>query len=116
MVLNARVEGEIAILSNFGRLLNDPRYVDAARDVHDMLDQGTKKFIIELAGVRETGPSFLGVLMTITREIRRRGGEAIIAHASREAQDYLAMMQLDDYWDVFESVKEAMAFFQTSKD
>ena len=52
MALNIRFDGDVAILSNFARLMNDPRYVDAARDVQDLLDQGYRQYIIELTGVR----------------------------------------------------------------
>jgi anti-anti-sigma factor len=108
MPLNVRIDGDVAILSNFARLMNDPRYVDASRDVDDLLDQGLRQFVIELAGVHETGASFLGVLVTITREIRRGGGEVVLAHLSRGVEKYLAMMQMDEYWDVFTSVDEAV--------
>jgi anti-anti-sigma factor len=111
MALNIRFEGPIAILSNFARLMNDPRYVDAARDVQELLDQGYQSYILELAGVRETGSSFLGVLMTITREIRQRGGEAVLARPSKDVEKYLTMMQMDEYWDIFGSVEEARRFF-----
>jgi anti-sigma B factor antagonist len=115
MALNIRVEGSVAILSNFARLMNDPRYVDAARDVHDLLDQGIRNYVIELAGVKETGSSFLGVLMTITREIRNAKGEAVLAHLSRDVEKYLDMMQMEDYWYVFASVEEARSFFQRNQ-
>jgi anti-sigma B factor antagonist len=111
MALNIRFDGPIAILSNFARLMNDPRYVDAARDVEELLDQGHHNFILELAGVRETGSSFLGVLVTITREIRQRGGEAVLARPSKDVEKYLTMMQMDEYWDIFGSVEEAGKFF-----
>jgi anti-anti-sigma factor len=112
MAMNIRFDDSVAILSNFARLMNDPRYVDAARDVHDLLDQGIRNFVIELAGVKETGSSFLGVLMTITRAIRGAGGEAVLAHSSRDVAKYLAEMQLDDYWDVYGTVAEAKGFFE----
>ena len=115
MAMNIRVDGNVAILSNFARLMNDPRYVDAARDVREMLDQGIRNYVIELAGVKETGSSFLGVLMTITREIRGAGGEAVLAHPSRDVEKLLAMMQMDDYWDVFGTVDEAKGFFQRNE-
>ena len=114
MGLNIRLEGDVAILSNFARLMNDPRYVDAARDVQAILYEGIRNYVIELAGVRETGDSFLGVLMTITREIRRDGGEVALAHCSRDVENCIAMMQLDDYWDVFATVDEARRFFHRS--
>jgi anti-anti-sigma factor len=110
MALNIRTEAGVAILSNFARLMNDPRYVDAARDVLGLIDQGVRAFVIELAGVSETGPSLLGVLMTITREIRKHGGEAVLAHPSPAVERYLVMMQMDEFWDVFSSVDEAIRF------
>ena len=114
MGLNIRFEGDVAILSNFARLMNDPRYVDAARDVQRLLDEGVRNFVIELSGVRETGDSFLGVLMTISREIRRDKGDVVLAHCSREVENCIAMMQLDDYWDMFATVDEATRFFHRS--
>jgi anti-anti-sigma factor len=111
MAVNIRLDGNVAILSNFARLMNDPKYVDAARDVQSLLDQGIRKFVVELAGVRETGSSFLGVLMTITREIRQQKGEAVLAHASKEVKHYLNEMQLDEYWDMFNTVEEGTRFF-----
>ena len=116
MGLNIRFEGDVAILSNFARLMNDPRYVDAARDVERLLDEGVRNFVIELAGVRETGDSFLGVLMTISREIRRDKGEVVLAHCSREVENCIIMMQLDDYWDMFAMVDEAIRFFKRADE
>ena len=49
--------------------------------------------------------------MTITREIRRQGGDAVLAHCSREVEKCIAMMQLDDYWDLFPTVEEAIRSF-----
>jgi anti-sigma B factor antagonist len=113
MAVTVRIEGDVVILGNFARLMNDPRYVDAARDVKDLLDQGFRQFVIELAEVRETGSSFLGVLMTITREIRQEGGEAVLAHLSREVEKYIDMMQMDDHWDIFKTVQESVEFFES---
>ena len=71
MPVNIRIDGDVVIVSNFGRLMNDPRYVNASEDIGDLLDKGYRNFILDLGGVRETGATFLGVLMTITRRIRR---------------------------------------------
>ena len=72
MPINVRFDGDVVVLSNFARLMNDPRYVDASRDLRDLLDQGHKNFIVDLSGVRETGSSFLGLLMTLTRQVRQQ--------------------------------------------
>ena len=58
MPLNVQVDGDIVVLSNFARLMNDPKYVDASRDTRDMIGQGFRKFVLDLGAVRETGLGF----------------------------------------------------------
>jgi anti-anti-sigma regulatory factor len=110
MPLNVQVDGDIVVLSNFARLMNDPKYVDASRDTRDMLEQGFRKFILDLGGVREPGSGFLGLLLTMTRQIRQQGGEAALAHLSQETEYFINEMRIDDYWDIFGSVAEAHRF------
>ena len=111
MAVNVHYDGDVVILSNFARLMNDPRYVDAANEVHELLEEGYGQFVIELADVRETGGSFLGLLMTITREIRKHRGEVVLARPSAAVASYLAEMRLDEHWDLFATVDEAVAFY-----
>ncbi len=113
MPVHIRFDGDVVVLSNFARLMNDPRYVDAAREVGEMIEQGSRQFVIDLTGFRETGASFLGVLMTITRRIRQGHGEAVLAHPSREMEQFLlGEMQMEEFWDIFPSVAEAVAFYR----
>jgi anti-anti-sigma regulatory factor len=114
MAVNIRFDDDVVVLSNFARLMNDPRYVDAARDLDELLDRGSRRFVIDLTGVRETGASFLGLLMTLTRRIRQaEGGEAVLAHPSREMEAFLlGEMQMEEYWDVFPSVHAAVESYR----
>ena len=116
MPLNIRVDLDIVILSNFGRLMNDPRYSDASRDTGDLLEKGFAKFIFDLGGFRETGSSFLGLLMTMTRRVRQHGGEVVLAHLAPDTAKFINEMQMDDYWDIFQSVEEAKRFFSRDPD
>lgn len=112
MAVNIRFEGDVAVLSNFGRLMNDPRHFDAGKDVGELLDQGYRKFVLELKAVNEMGDSGLGLLITITRLVRRRAGEVVLVSPSRSMQKILSEMQLDDYWDVLERIQEADDYFK----
>jgi anti-anti-sigma factor len=107
MPLNVRIDGDTVILSNFARLLNDPRHFDAARDVRELLDQGHKKFILELRGIREPGSAALGLFTTLTRQIRQAGGDAVLASLSKDTAEYLETMRMDAFWDVYPSVADA---------
>jgi anti-anti-sigma regulatory factor len=116
MPLHARFEGDVAILSNLGRSMNDPRYTDAGREVKELLDEGFRKFVVDLRGVAEAGPPLLGVLMTVTRQIQQRGGELVLAGMSGGLKHFLVEMRMEDYWEVFRGVREARAFFRGQGD
>lgn len=111
MPINVRLDGEFAILSNFGRLMNDPRYVDAGRDVRALLDQGCRRFVFELAGLGEVGGPALGLLLTLTRSVRRQGGEVALARVGRGVRVYLVEMEMDEYWEIFDDVESALRSF-----
>jgi anti-sigma B factor antagonist len=111
MPLNIRIDDDIVIMSNFGRLMDDPRYVDAPREASELIEQGFKKFILDLGGVRESGSGFFALLLTVTRRIRKDHGDAVLAHASPHIEKVLYDMRMDDYWDIFKSIEEASEFF-----
>ncbi len=112
MPLNVRYAGDVAILSNVARLMNDPRYTSVGQDVGELLDEGIRKFVLELRDVREAGAPLLGVLMTLTRRIRKDGGEVVLARPSRSMEHLLETMRMEEYWDVFEDIAAAEAFFR----
>ena len=112
MAIQVRFAGEVVVLSAIGRLMNDPRHFDAARDVRELLDAGHRRFVLELGGVRETGPTVLGLLTTLTRAIRNEGGEAVLANVSPPMAKFIDEMLMDDYWDVFDDAHEATGFLE----
>jgi anti-sigma B factor antagonist len=107
MPINVRIDGPVAILSNISRLMNDPRHFDAIKEVDELIEQGLRSFIIELREVGTIGSAGLGLLTTITREIRRNGGEVALASVRPALERYLEEMRMDTYWDVHENVEEA---------
>lgn len=111
MVLNARLDGDVAILSSLGRLMNDPRHFDAGGEVRDLLDGGVRRFILEMADVRDLGNTALGLLVTLTRQVRQAGGQIVLARVGRGVVEAIEAMRMDDYWDIAASVEEAKALF-----
>ena len=112
MPLNIHFEGSVAVLSNFGRLLNDPRHFDASRDVREELERGHREFVLDLKGLRDIGSSGLGLLMTLTRLIRRYDGDSVVANLGPEAAKLLDEMRMDGYWEIFKDIDEAVAYFR----
>jgi anti-anti-sigma factor len=111
MPMNIWEANGVVVLSNFARLMNDPRHFDAGRDLREYLDRGDRAFVLDLTGLRDLGSSVLGLLTTLTRQIRTEGGEAVLANVSPATEKSLDEMRMDIYWDVFPSIDEAAASF-----
>ena len=110
MAIQVRFAGKVAVLSGVARLMNDPRHFDASRDVGGLLEQSYLRFVLDLGNVRETGPTVLGLLTTLTRKIRQSDGEAVLANVSPPMEKFLDEMRMDAYWDVFDDVESAVEF------
>lgn len=112
MPLTTVFQNDVAVLGNVARSMNDPRYPDAGREVAELLEKGYRNFVIELSSVRDTGSTLLGILMTITREIRKHKGEVVLGDVSKSVGAFLEEMKMDDYWDVFSTVAQAINFYR----
>jgi anti-anti-sigma regulatory factor len=112
MAITARVDDGVVVLGNFSRLMNDPRHVDAGRDVRALLDEGHRAFVLDLSGLRDVGPAGLGLLTTITRLIRQHHGDAVLANPTREVAAYLDEMRMDAYWEAFDTLDGAKEFLR----
>lgn len=111
MAVNGRMEGDVVILSGFGRLMNDPRHFDASRDVQELVDRGYRKYVLDLRGVGALGASGIGLLMTLTRLVRKHDGEAVLSALSRPMEKLLDELRMDAYWEVFDSADDAVRAF-----
>jgi anti-anti-sigma regulatory factor len=116
MSLNIRIEGDIAVLSNVARLMNDPRYSTAGRDLDPLLGQGVRQFAIELSGVHETGSALMGLLMTLTRRIRSAHADVVLIRCSPAVRQFVEEMKLDAYWELLPTLEEAQTYFSRERE
>ena len=112
MPINVNYQGEVVILSNFARLMNDPRHVDASRDVRELLEEGRREFVLDLNNLREIGDAGLGLLTTLTRLIGKYEGEVVLANVRKEMIHFLDEMRMDAYWEIFDTEQEALAYYK----
>ncbi len=116
MLLSVRREGDVAVLGNFGGMLNDPRHFDVSRDLRELMREGTRHFVLEMANIREIGETALGLMVTITRLVHQEHGTIVLAKPARGVMAFLDEMQMDDYWDVFDTTEEAIASFRRGQE
>lgn len=104
----------ISILALQGRIvLGDG--TDQLRDkVHEMIDAGRCRLIVNLSGVDYVDSSGLAVLISCTRNAQRKGGGLKLAHPSRRVKDILHITRLNTVLETFDTLELAKVSFAAS--
>jgi anti-sigma B factor antagonist len=110
MELNVHEYKRATILAVVGRV-DSATWSELESALQAIIDQGQKHIILDLAGVEFLSSSGLRVLVTTMKELRKVGGEMVLAAASDRASDSINIAGLDVLFRSFPSREEAIASF-----
>ena len=113
--IESREVAHVTILDVNGRIVLGDE-LDALRSaVHDLVKQGKKKIILNLAGVDYIDSSGVGELVGCFTTVRNAGGELKLLNLTQKVQDVLHVTKLYTVFDVrddeFNAVKSFDYFF-----
>ena len=104
--------GETAIVTPVGDATAF-RYQDLqaeANTVRGHFGRGrAKHLVINLSSLNYFGSEFIGSLVSMARDVKGRGGTAVICAASDQMVEVLQNMSLFNLWPYFETEDEALA-------
>ncbi|MGH9493977.1 MAG: STAS domain-containing protein [Candidatus Sulfotelmatobacter sp.] len=110
-----REVGKVTVLDVRGRIVLGDEIGDLRKAVHDLVEQGTKKIILNLADVDYIDSSGVGELVGCYTTLRNAGGELKLLNLSQKVQDVLYVTKLYTVFDIkedeFTAVKSFDYFF-----
>lgn len=89
-----------------GDLIGDEAGPKLVEIVSDAIQDGVKKFVIDLREVRYISSSGIGLLITILTKMRNVGGEVLLTAPSEHVKKLLIITKLNQIFTVFDSVEE----------
>lgn len=106
--LTSRQIGAVTVLAPLGELTvtTAPAFVRQARLIG--APAGEPFVAVDLSGVRRIDSSGYAALITLLRQVQRRGGQVCLAGLHHEARLLLEIMQLHLLFDVCEDVASAL--------
>lgn len=107
LVIHQRDVSEVVILDLLGRLwiLDLP-----LRDkMNELLGEGKRNFVLNLAGVEYIDSSGLGQLITIWTSIRNRGGVMTVLSPTKRVQRLFEITRLNTVFRICEKEDDAVA-------
>ena len=106
--LNTRNVGGVIIIDMSGRLTIGEPVLSLRQAVRRFVDDGGRKFVLNLGDVSYIGSSGLGELVTTYTSLKNRDGDVNLLNLTKKAKDLLQMTKLLTVFDSYEDEAAAV--------
>jgi anti-sigma B factor antagonist len=107
-----RQAGDVTILDLSGEVRIGDGSVALRDSIRSLADQGKKKVLLNLAGVKYMDSSGIGELIANYATIRRQGGQLKLLSLTERIQNLLVITKLLTVFDAYENEAEALKSFE----
>lgn len=113
MQLEQRQDGDVTIVKVVGDItLNKGGDVILKDKINSLLQQGTKKVLLDLGSVSYVDSAGLGQLVHVHTTTTHHGGQLKLLNLSKRLTDLLVVTKLATVFDSYEDEKEALASYK----
>lgn len=102
------VSGNVLLLSLEGDLIGGEDTKSIIESVHNHIEKGIIRCIIDISNVRFINSSGIGVLITILTKLRNKEGELVLINPSEQVKKLLIVTKLNAIFNVFVNKEEAI--------
>lgn len=107
--VNTRRVGDVVVVDMSGRLTSGEPVLLLRDTVRRFLEDGERKFVLNLGNVSYIDSSGLGELVTTYTSLQKRGGNVNLLNLTKKAHDLLQMTKLLTVFDTYDEEGKAVA-------
>jgi len=101
----------VAVLEPKGKIMGGPDATMLHDRLHELIEHGKKKVVIDLSRVEWMNSTGLGILISGLTTLRNCQGELKLANVTDKIQSLLTITKLVTVFDAFDSVEDAIKSF-----
>lgn len=109
--MNQNEKGDVIILTLEGEMVGGPAATQLTNTLHDLIEQGKRRILIDMKQVRWMNSSGLGILIGAVTTVRNHGGDLKLLHVSQKPMQLLKITRLDRVFELFESEELAIGSY-----
>ncbi len=113
MKLSQREINDVVILEPKGKIMGGPDATLLHDKLHELIKDGKKKVIVDLAKVDWMNSTGLGILISGLTTMRNNGGELKLANVTDKIESLLTITKLITVFENYDSLEEALNSFKT---
>jgi len=108
MKYKVREEGKVTVIDLSGKLMGGYD-ADVFRDlVHELIEKGRKKIIVNLAGIKWINSTGVGILITGYTTLRKNKGDLKLLNVSKKIESVLYVTKLNLIFECFDDEQDAI--------
>ena len=111
MRMGEKEQAGVVVLMPKGKIMGGPDAGAVKERLHQLIDDGKKKVVVDLGGVSWMNSSGLGILIGGLTTMRNNGGDLKLANTTDKVQNLLMVTKLITIFESFDTVEEAVASY-----
>ena len=111
LTIEERHAGDVTILALRGEMLLDDGDLAFRKQIHDLIDRGQTKVVLDLGGITYIDSSGVGMLVAKMKSLKEKGGDMKLMRLSRRTESLLGMLKLLIVFETFEDEGPAVRSF-----
>ena len=112
MSIKEKMHGDVAVISLKGNLMGEPQTTQLRDKIYSLLQEGMKKIVLDLKGVRWINSSGLGTLIAALTSVKTKGGDLRLACITEKVESVLVVTRLVKVFKEYETVDRAVASYK----
>ncbi len=112
MKIKEKIENHVAVLTLSGKMMGGPETTALHDHIKGLINDGIKKVVIDLGGIKWMNSSGMGVLMACMTTLKNADGQMVLARVSEKVNSLLLITQLIRVFDTYETVDRAISSLQ----
>jgi len=113
MTFTTTQHGSVSVIGVEGNLMGGPDASALNGKLHELVEAGITKVVLDLRGVQFMNSSGLGLMIGGASTLKSAGGGLKLANASEKIMALIKITKLESLFDNYSSVEEAVAGFRT---
>jgi anti-sigma B factor antagonist len=111
LLIDERQAGDVTVLALSGEMLVDDGDLALRQRIHDLVEQGRVKILIDLAAVTHIDSAGVGTIVAKQKTVRDHGGDVKLLHLTTRSQRLLALMKIVSVFEAFDDEATAIQSF-----
>lgn len=111
MKMDEKASGDVIVLQLSGKIMGGPDASLLNDKLHELIEAGKTKVVVDLGSVDWMNSSGLGILIGGLTTMRNSGGDLKLANITDRIQSLLMITKLLTVFETFETIEEATGTF-----